>query len=96
MSEGILSTSISAQDALISTKSIELLRSLIFEKEHSLVFFVGAGASIAGNTGMPSTPSLLYHLLSQSISSLGSVDFEEEVLSATLAQIAVILVSKLR
>lgn len=37
---------------------------------------------------MPSTPSLLYHLLSQSISSLGSVDFEEEVLSATLAQIS--------
>lgn len=63
----ILSPGISKSDAQLSTTSVELLKTHMSSGENSLVFFVGAGASISGNTGMPSTPKLLYQLFLDSL-----------------------------
>jgi len=63
MSKGILSPDISQQDASISLTSIQRLRPYLSGDDRSLVFFIGAGASAAGNTGMPTTPSLLQQVL---------------------------------
>ncbi len=87
MNESFLSMRISEQDASVSSRSIELLRPYIMDDNHSLVFFVGAGASMAGNTGIPSTPSLLYHLLLQALSSSGKFDLEQDNISAIIKDI---------
>jgi len=63
----ILNPNISESNLKRSTESIELLRTYITGDDLSLVFFVGAGASISGNTGMPSTPKLLYQLFLDSL-----------------------------
>lgn len=49
-----------------------------------MVFFVGAGVSMAGNTGMPSTPSLIYHLLTDSLVYSGAFDTELDSYTALL------------
>jgi hypothetical protein len=63
----ILDIHISIKDYEISSASIERLRPFIISTDRSLVFFVGAGASMAGNTGMPTTSSLIYQLLLDSL-----------------------------
>jgi len=63
----ILHPGISKPDLIASTASIDLLRFYLAGSDRSLVFFVGAGASMAGNTGMPSTPTLLYQLFLDSM-----------------------------
>lgn len=88
MNQAILSPTISQADALTSSASVDLLRPLLASRDRSLVFFVGAGASISGNTGMPSTPSLLYHLLLQALSFSGKFDLQSDTLPATLKEIS--------
>jgi hypothetical protein len=79
---------ISEQDALISSKSIDRLRPYIDGADRSLVFFVGAGASMAGNTGMPSTPSLVYQLLLDSLAYSEAFDSELERYKSVLKEIS--------
>lgn len=67
MNKNLLADGISIEDQSISTANTRLLSPYISEGDRSLVFFVGAGASIAGNTGMPNIPSLLFQLLFQSL-----------------------------
>jgi hypothetical protein len=64
-----------------ATSCINLRRllSYIAGRDRSLIFFIGAGASFAGNTGMPSTPMLLSELLSSAIGQCGA--FESELAS---------------
>lgn len=88
MEQAILSPIISKSDAIVSSASIDLLRPLLTARDRSLVFFVGAGASMSGNTGMPSTPSWLYHLLLQALSSSGKFDLQSDTLPATLKEIS--------
>jgi hypothetical protein len=59
----ILNPKISENDAKRSKASLDRLFPYLKETNRSLVFFIGAGASMAGNTGMPSTPNLIYQLL---------------------------------
>jgi tetratricopeptide (TPR) repeat protein len=88
MDYAFLSPSISKADALTSSASMDLLHAHLTELNHSLVFFVGAGASISGNTGMPSTPALLHHLLLQALSSSGKFDIQNSTLPAILKEIS--------
>ncbi|MDP2776272.1 MAG: SIR2 family protein, partial [Anaerolineales bacterium] len=88
MTQSILSPLISQADFLISSSSIDMLQPYLINHDRSLVFFVGAGASFAGNTGMPRTPSLLYHLLLQALSSSGKFDLQRDTLQATLKEIS--------
>ena len=88
MNKTFLSPAISKEDTTTSIENIELLRSYIIGNDHSLVFFVGAGASMAGNTGMPSTPSLLYHLLAQALTSSGKFVLPGSVLQTTIKDIS--------
>lgn len=88
MNQMIFSPNISRADAIASAASIELLRPYLVSGDRALVFFVGAGASMAGNTGMPGTPSLLYHLLVQALSQSGKPDLQSDALQATLKEIS--------
>lgn len=81
MDNGILSVDISQQDALVSSASIEQLRSYLTEGERSVVFFVGAGASAAGNTQMPTTPALLRQILMDSLNRSGGFSAESNGLA---------------
>lgn len=88
MSNNILSPQLSREAKVISTKSIKRLRPYIFDKNRSLVFFVGAGVSMAGNTRMPSTSFLLNELLSRSINASGMTKAEVTQLLNTLKKIS--------
>jgi len=88
MNQAILSPAISKVDADVSSASIALLRPFLTSHDRSMVFFVGAGASIAGNTGMPRTPTLLYHLLLQALSASGKFDLQSSTVSAALKEIS--------
>lgn len=88
MVNNILSPLLSHEATAISTKSIERLRPYIFDKGRSLVFFVGAGASMAGNTRMPSTSSLLVELLSRSLNASGMPKEDVIQLFTTLVEIS--------
>jgi hypothetical protein len=68
MTKHFLADGISLKDRTISSANIDLLSPYISEDDRSPVFFIGAGASMAGNTGMPSTSSLLFQLLFQALS----------------------------
>jgi hypothetical protein len=81
MNNHLLAAEISKEDSFISSVNIDLLFPYLFEEDRSLVFFVGAGASVAGNTGMPSTPSLLFQLLVQALSYSGKLTSELNELS---------------
>ena len=72
----ILSPGISEFDSNVSAASIDRLHPYLTGSDRSLVFFIGAGASMAGNTGMPSTPTLLYQLFLDSLTYSGSFDRE--------------------
>lgn len=87
MKSTILSQTISEDDSRISSSSIEGLQTYIAGGDRSLIFFVGAGASIAGHTGMPSTPALLYHLLAQALSSSGKFETDRDPIFGTLKEI---------
>ena len=56
--------------------------------DRSLVFFVGAGASMAGNTGMPRTPNLIYQLLLDSLTYSEAFNDELESYKNTLKEIS--------
>jgi hypothetical protein len=84
----ILSPNISQADSLISSASINLLRPYFIGDDRSMVFFVGAGASTSGNTGMPSASSLLYHLLVQSLSVSKKFDIGQGNLRSILLRIS--------
>lgn len=84
----ILSRQLFEDDYRVSSESLDRLQQLIRDDKRSLVFFVGAGASIAGNTGMPSTPALLYHLLLQALSASGKFDLQINDMSAVLKEIS--------
>ena len=88
MNQAILSPKISQADLFVSSANLELLRPYLTDNKHSLVFFIGAGASIAGNTGMPSTSTLLYNLLQQALSLSGKFNSDQGDLSATLKDIS--------
>ncbi|MCL4551962.1 MAG: SIR2 family protein, partial [Candidatus Marsarchaeota archaeon] len=66
-------------DERVSQASLIKLRTLISGPDRSLVFFVGAGASSAGSTGMPTTPQLLRALLSRALKHSGAVYPEKYV-----------------
>ncbi len=74
----ILDINISKQDMDTSSISLKRLRPYVEGRDRSLVFFVGAGISMAGNTGMPNTPSLIYQLLLDSIKYSGAFNSEIE------------------
>ena len=63
MKSGILSPNISDRDTLTSSMNIDELRRFVIDNRRSLIFFVGAGASNAGNTGMPTAGNLLRQIL---------------------------------
>jgi hypothetical protein len=86
MNKHLLAAEISKEDRSISSANIDLLSPYLFKDDRSLVFFVGAGASIAGNTGMPSTPSLLFQLLVQALSYSGRFTSEINELSIILKE----------
>lgn len=83
----ILSPDISQADSLASSLGIELLQPYLVSRDRSLVFFVGAGASIAGNSGMPSTPSLLSRLLLQALASSGKFDPDQDNITNAINEI---------
>jgi len=70
----ILHSEISQPDFIASIASVERLRSYLVGDDRSLVFFVGAGDSMAGNMGMPSAPTLLYQLFLDSLKYAGVAD----------------------
>ncbi len=84
----ILDIHISTKDYQISSASIERLRSFLIGTDHSLVFFVGAGASMAGNIGMPSTPNLIYHLLLDSLTYSDAFDDDIESYKSLLDEVS--------
>lgn len=79
---------VTIEDRCTSSTNMDLLSSFIAEGDRSLVFFVGAGASIAGNTGMPTTPSLLFQLLFQALSYSGTFTSELNDLLVILKNIS--------
>jgi NAD-dependent SIR2 family protein deacetylase len=83
-----LHPNISEQDALISSKSIEKLRPYLTGPDRSLVFFVGAGASMAGNSGMPNTYTLIYQLLLDSLTYSKAFNDELEIYKSSLKEIS--------
>lgn len=70
----ILSPDISQTDEIVSLESFDLLRPYIFGDDRSLIFFVGAGASSAGDTKMPTTQALLQQILLDAIKQSGEFD----------------------
>lgn len=87
MNEHFVPDGISARDSAVSAANIEFPSRYISGSDRSLVFFVGAGASIAGHTGMPSSPSLLFQLLFQMLSHSAMFDSELSDLSIILKDI---------
>jgi hypothetical protein len=81
MSKGILSPGVSQQDVTISLTSIEQLRPYLVGDSCSLVFFIGAGASAAGSTRMPTTPTLLKQVLLDALKRSGEFDTESSGLA---------------
>jgi hypothetical protein len=88
MNKYLLADGTSIEDKFISAANIDLLSPYISDSDRSLVFFVGAGASLAGNTGMPSTPSLLFQLLFQALSHSGKFTSELNELSNILKDVS--------
>lgn len=86
MFEEILNRQISSQDRIRSISSLAQLRPYIVEKARSLVFFVGAGASSAGNTGMPSTQALLHQLLLDALVRSGKFDRDDVSLKSAITR----------
>jgi hypothetical protein len=84
----ILDNHISPKDYEISSASIERLRPFLIGTDRSLVFFVGAGASMAGYTGMPSTPNLIYQLLVDSLTYSEAFGGELESYKSTLKEVS--------
>lgn len=84
----ILNPQISESDASRSQTSIDRLLPYLTGTDRSLVFFVGAGASMAGNTGMPNTPNLIYQLLLDSLTNSKAFDGELESYKSTLKEIS--------
>ena len=80
----ILHPNISIDDRKSSSNSLKRLNHYVISSDRSLVFFIGAGASVAGNTGMPSTPDLIRCLLVNAIQRSASADNQ---LIATLEKI---------
>lgn len=70
----ILHSDISPAERTISLNNLAQLQSYVTNDKRSLVFFVGAGASVAGNTGMPGTPNLIHQLL------IGSAHYSETLI----------------
>ena len=81
MNKGILSPEVSPQDTVISLASIEQLRPYLVGDSCSLVFFIGAGASAAGSTRMPTTPTLLKQVLLDALNRSAEFDIESSGLA---------------
>jgi hypothetical protein len=81
----ILHPDISIDDRITSSDCLKQLKHYVTSVDRSLVFFVGAGASAAGNTNMPGTPDLIRHLLVSAIQHSASADSK---LIATLGKIS--------
>jgi hypothetical protein len=88
MGDGILSPDISQQDALVSSASVVRLRSYLTGDGRSLVFFVGAGASAAGNTQMPTTPALLQQILLDALKRSGEFNTESNGIVDAIREIS--------
>ncbi len=88
MGDGIHSPNISEQDAGTSSRSFQELSKYICCKERSLVFFVGAGASSAGNTNMPTTRALLQKILLDGLTRSGTLDIESDYLNDAVKNIS--------
>jgi hypothetical protein len=84
MNERILSPEVSPQDTVISLASIERLRPYLVGDNCSLVFFIGAGASAAGSTRMPTTPTLLQQVLLDALMRSGEFNIESSGLADLL------------
>jgi hypothetical protein len=82
--DGILANRINKRDADASTGSIQKLRPYVIRADSPLVFFVGAGASMAGHTGMPPTWSIIYQLLYDSSIYCGLSSREDNKYTALL------------
>ena len=68
---GLFHRDIPDQDRDRSAVSLGLLRSLIAGHDRSMVFFVGAGASSAGNSGMPLAGAIMSRLLLDALDRTG-------------------------
>ena len=84
----ILHPNVSEKDKKLSNASIDRFRPFVEGTARSLVFVVGAGASMAGSTGMPSTPNLIYQLLLDSLACSEAFDGELESCKNTLKEIS--------
>ncbi len=85
--KGFLPPGLSESDILACFESLKKLRRYVAGKDRSLVFFVGAGASFAGHTGMPQTPALLYDLLCQALFRPATQSRDEDKMRGVLKEI---------
>ena len=88
MYQYILDKRIGVQDWGLSVSSLEHLRQMVAGRDRSLVFFVGAGASAAGNTGISSTSDLLRELLRAALARTGSINVEDRTTDRSLGAAA--------
>jgi hypothetical protein len=79
----ILSPDITSEDTRTSSANLHLLLPYIKGTDRSLVFFVGAGASAAGSTNLPTSATLLRNLLMECLNATGHLgskhDFEKVI-----------------
>lgn len=88
MFKEILNSQMSSQDRFRSISSLTQLRPFVVGRDRSLVFFVGAAASTAGNTGLPSTQALLQQLLLDALFRSGKFANDDVSLKSAIATAA--------
>lgn len=70
----LFTSCVEAADRAASSLHVRDLVWLVSTHRRDLVFFVGAGASMAGDTGMPSTSKLLQGLTAAALCRLAAFD----------------------
>lgn len=88
MSKIIRTNNISKQDAQISLANMEQLQTYLIGIDRSLVFFIGAGASSAGNTGMPGAPALISQLFHDALKRARHPALESDEIKGAVKEIS--------
>lgn len=78
MFDDLVNDQLADADRRTSIASLRELVEMVSNTDRSLVFFVGAGASSAGNTGMPGSPYLLRQLVSEALVSAGGSHLHDD------------------